>query len=185
MHHWRAAFDKQQGDDPPTIVTVEVQTPFDYAEALAHYDVPTLAALLVGRLGKRMDAIQDLLSGVTEGGGSRPCVAPLQPSKTPAVFAKPEKRLPRVAIIGPLPGQMRDIQQQVEDAGLAVALRFVNKEASNTNLPTSCDYVIVTRHSRHKWWDAARQQLENGRVFFVDGGINQVVQKLRDICSRQ
>ncbi len=183
--HWETMVAKEAGEKPPLILTVEVPKPFDYTEALASVDSATLVALLVGKLGKEMGVIQSLLTAITERTGSRPTVAPSQASKIPAVFAKAEKRKPRVAVIGPLPGQMIEIRQRVEEAELPVELRFVDKEASSTGLPASCDFAIVTRHTRHKWWESARQKLDNGRVHFVDGGIGQVVQKLRDICSRQ
>lgn len=185
MNHWRSTLAKEADEHPPVVLTVEVPKPFDYTEALNNFDCATLVALLMGKLGKEVGAIQNQLAGITEGLGSRPSVAPQPALKLPAVFAKPEKHKPRIAIIGPLPGQMNDIQKQVDQVALPVELRFVDKEASSPSLPTSCDFAIVTRHNRHKWFDAARQQLENGRVYFVDGGITQLVQKVRDICSRQ
>jgi len=185
--YWRLAAPNQAGDpSPPMIVQVETPKPFDYDEALATYDSPTLAALLVGKVGQTMRELQAQLAAIPgRSVGDAASERPARPAIQPAIFAKEAKRKPRVVVIGPMNGQMQEIKQQVEHYKIPIEVRFADKEASNTGLPTSCDYAIVTRHSRHKWWDAACKQVGHNRVFFIDGGISQVVQKLRDIASRQ
>ena len=186
-HHWRVAASKEAGDPPtPLIVQVETPKPFDYSEALATLDSPTLAALLMGKLGQLVRGLQAQLDAIPgRGVNTKPAASPLPAAPPLTMFASVEKRKPRVVVIGPLNGQMHEIEQQVEQFKIPIEVRFADKEASNTGLPTSCDYAIVTRHSRHKWWDAACKQAGHSRVFFIDGGISQVVQKLRDIASRQ
>ena len=94
-----------------------------------------------------------------------------------------DKKL-RIAVIGPLESQMREIETRAETLPKAVDLRFVDKE-KNRDIPPSVDYIIVTRHVSHAYWEHAKSTLPADRVFFVEGGVTPVVQKLYDICSRQ
>lgn len=186
---WKSKITDEGKELPaPVILSVETPKELDYAEALAALDGATLVALLVRKLGNEMAGIQTQLSAIGERLGAPPAPRSAKPSHAsplPRVPSKAQKRKPRVAIIGPLDGQMEHIERQIEDQQIAVEVRFVDKEASSPALPPSCDFVIVTRHSRHKWFETARNKCDNRKVFFVDGGITQVMQKLRDIASRQ
>ena len=99
-------------------------------------------------------------------------------------LTRSEPHAPRVALIGPLDSQFTEIKAQVDSFSRPVELRCLDKEHQSA-IPVSCDFAIVTGHCRHRWWDAARNALGNSRVYFVDGGTTQIVQKLRDIAAMQ
>jgi hypothetical protein len=108
-------------------------------------------------------------------------VAPIHPpTREEPHIVKPE--VMRVAIVGLMKDQFGHVADRSKD--LPLRCIWVDKEDLHVRLP-QCDYCIVQRHSRHAWTDKAQQMLPVSRVFFVSGGISEVVKVLYDIHSRR
>lgn len=88
--------------------------------------------------------------------------------------AAPKVRLPRVAVVGPLPGQFTHIANRVR----RVEPVYLDKDAS----PSSCGQydaaVIWTRFSGHGWTETLINQLGRSRVHLVSGGIGEVIRNV-------
>jgi hypothetical protein len=169
----------------PIILQVEVPKPANFQELLASLDVGSLTALLVTKMNEPVQQTNKLLQEIAERLGAQKPAAPAKAPSLPVVFqARPVKRNPRVALVGPLDSQFADINREIEKHGIAVDIRQLNKDYAQPTFP-SCDYIIVQKHTSHRWWNSAQATLASDRVFFIDGGITQIVQKLRDIASRQ
>jgi hypothetical protein len=175
-------------NDDPIIVHVEVEKPVKITDLVEQFDLATLEAAVSKKKmlidEEKTDRLERLISAITN--------KPVEPKKVertyaPVIINPPpitKKHVPRVAIIGPFKDQFNDIERKVREFKIGVELIFCDKEDSKTNIPPSCQFAIVTRHSRHKWWDAARTQLGSDNVFFLHGE-TEAVNKCRDIASRQ
>ena len=92
------------------------------------------------------------------------------------------QRLPRVVVVGPLDREFAQIRAEIEKFDIKVDMRECDKENS-PKLPPG-DFAILNKFLKHRWWNKAVEELGKDRVFFVDhGGVNAIVQKLRDIAS--
>lgn len=171
---------------PPILLRVEVPQPIDVGAVLKKIDTSILVAQIVTRWLEGQTRNTELLSDIVKRLGAVATV-PADPKATPAAspLPVPAKRPKRVAIIGPLDSQMAEIKKAIEEQHLFVEARFIDKEQHNQSIPPSCEFAIVTRHTRHSWFDHAQKEVGNSNVFFVDGPITSVIQKLRDIASRQ
>jgi len=99
---------------------------------------------------------------------------------------EPEKeRKIRIAIVGPLDSQAREIEARTASTPKPVELRFYDKDQQHPRPAGSVEYAIVTRHCNHAWYDKMKAALPADRVFFVDSGIQSVVQKVYDISARR
>lgn len=167
----------------PIFIRVEVEKAVSLAELLAKTDTTTLVAQLEQRRLEHEARVVSLLETMVArlGAVSAPMPAPAV-AKAALPVEKVERRPKRVAIIGPIHDQVQAIKDQVQADNLFVEPRFIDKE-TDTSIPPSCDYVIVTKHSRHAWYEKAKKEFGNGSIYFIDGPISQVVQKLRDIAS--
>lgn len=168
----------------PEIVRVEVpQVPKEVplAEVLAGVSLAQLVTLIAERFESRFDRIESLLSRGAVEAPSKP--AQVHRPHVPVTEAEPRKRKVRIAVIGLLPSQFTTVQERSRTAD--VDLSYVNRDQSATAVPVSTDYVIVSKWVSHRWWEAARKQLPTDRVFFIDGGITQIIQKVFDLNARK
>lgn len=108
----------------------------------------------------------------------RPELGPLPPPEP-----EREKKV-RIVIIGLLDGQQNEVEERCANTPKPVKLRFYDTDR-NAGGDGVVDYAILTKHTNHQWWDRMKSMLPSDRVFFVDGGIGGVVQKVYDICSRR
>jgi|GEM_PF-6860133 len=169
----------------PAIITIEVPRAMTFAEMLNACDVPSLSALLAAKLEQQANLTHLLLREIAAkvGGSNLPPVAPFKPNAE-IYAAVTARKATRIALIGPLTSQFQEIKKQVEDAHLPAELRYYDKDHHVRDFG-HCDFVICTRHNNHRSLDCAHKQVGHERVFYVDHGITLVVQKIRDLCSRQ
>lgn len=186
---WHELKKKMESDPeppPPVIIHVEVPKQMDYQELLNNLDVPSLFALLAAKYTAPMIQLTEQMGEIQKHLGAKQLVRPsVTPIPLPMITNGHTKRIPRVAIIGPLDGQFKLIQADAEKAGLKVDLRFVDNTKSSPTAPVSCEYCIITRHTSHDAWNLAQKQFDNKHLFIVHGGSTAVTQKLRDISSMQ
>jgi hypothetical protein len=88
---------------------------------------------------------------------------------------------PRIAIVGLKGDQVSHVQAKCGDRA---RLTFIDKDRADTSFP-EVDWIIVTRFVQHEWTESARRTFPTSRVFYCDGGLSQVVQKIFDITLRQ
>jgi hypothetical protein len=166
-------------DVPPVILEVQVPQPIDAQKILNETPTPYLCGTLIDRFLHGIDRLESALRKEEK------------PSHKPrshhhnnhhTTLAPVEKKKPCVAIVGLLPDQAQHVAEKAKS--IPLDLHFIDKERSETSYPARTDYVIVQRHSRHRWYEKARDQFQSNRVFFIDGGISLVVQKLYDISSQ-
>ena len=86
-----------------------------------------------------------------------------------------------IAIVGLFKDQFEHVRAKVAD--LPFRLHWLDKESAKPFIP-GADYVIVQRHSSHRWWAAAQRAVPSDNLAFVDGGVTQVVQKVMDFHAR-
>lgn len=194
LMRWRELLDAEKSQPVPAaepqLVAVEVPRPVQFQDVVAQLDLPTILAALAARMEADRKLAQDRseaqFNALLEKFGAAKPALPERPGRPPVSFDRHGPRLPRVAIIGPLASQFSAILEQVAKFNIRVEVRIVDKDSkeakSGSSIPVSCDYAIVTRHVSHTVHDAAKHQLP-GRMFYVDQGINAVVQKLRDTAS--
>lgn len=168
------------------VVEVKVPEPVDYNQLLKSLSAPEIASLLVEKFSSRLSAIEEKV-GVEKpitkpsASASAPADRPDRPPTIP-LGATTSKQKIKIAVVGLFHDQFRHAEDKVQ--GRPVELVFIDKEKSATKFPT-VDYVIVQKHSRHRWYESARDKFSSRNVFFIDGGITQVVQKIYDISSMQ
>jgi hypothetical protein len=84
-----------------------------------------------------------------------------------------------VYLVGPMPGQFQEIKHRC--AGMKrVQLVFLDKDKS-PYVPRTAKHVLLTQHTPHKWWDAARSAAGADNVKFIHGGINAVCDAVAEI----
>lgn len=147
----------------------------------------TLARLLLERLANLEEA-EAHLAGLTK--------ALEQKRKVEAAYDRsidpsPPEQQPRdetrtrIAIIGLLPGQCREIEQRTASIAHKLKLKFHDADNGGEKLSDYLDYIIVTKHCNHGWWEKAKANYPADCVFFVDGAVQGVTQKIYDLVSRQ
>lgn len=104
-------------------------------------------------------------------------------TRPPASQPKPEAM--RVCVIGLLPDQQRVVLDKV--AGISRPLKITFLEANNQGreLPHILDYIICARFIHHAWYEKAKAAMPKDTVFFIDGGVGEVIQKIYDLSARQ
>jgi len=171
---------------PPIFIRVVEQAPADLHEALRTADTTFLVAQVAQRFIEQSARTNDLLAQIVTRLGAIATVKPEPKAAAAATPPQPLQRKPkRVAIVGPLDSQIADIERAVQENELFVDCRYIDKKQMEhaADYPPSVDFAIITKHTRHGWYENARKIMGNGNVFFVDGPVTSVVQKLRDIAS--
>lgn len=170
---------------PPEVITIPVNVeapPLDKAAVVHQCDTPTLIAELFSRLFTRLDRLEQALSQGESKNGHPPAPALRIPTApAPARRIIPSK--PTVAVVGLFRDQFEHVVEKL--SGQDVELVFVDKDDSAPKFKQNMDAIIVQHHTRHKWFDSAQKTVGNDRVFFADGGITSVVQKVMDFLSRR
>ena len=164
----------------PEVVKVSVPVVVPTTELLK----ATPTALLIAQLWERFASWADAANRSWLGAaGKTPVVAKTPEPPTYPTFAAPRvadaKKLPRVAIVGLLPGQYGNVEAQVNGK---VDVVWIDKDWSKTKYPPSVDYIICTRHIQHRWTEAAKLALPSERVFWCEG-LTEIVNRLYSIAS--
>lgn len=162
-------------------VEVPVKVPVKVApEVMAReLGTPQLLVELCTRLFTRLDRLEAALAARPERNGHHPVAAPVPMAKAMPAAVEPRRR--RIAIVGLFKDQFEHVRAKT--VGADVDLVWVDKEAASPTYP-SCDAVVVERHCKHRWFDAAQSKVGHSKVLFAEG-ISSVVQRVYDICSRQ
>ena len=165
---------------PGQVLKVEVRVPADPADVLGNTPTSLLIANVAERFFHWVDQLERLWAART---GREIPISP-EPARAPR-YPKarlPEAdRLPRVAVIGLFKDQFDRIHQRVNGR---LELIFIDKEWSKSTIPPSTDYVIVTRHVRHKWTEAAKAAMPRDRIFWADGaGDSAVMDRLHNLMQ--
>lgn len=72
----------------------------------------------------------------------------------------PQRRKPRVAVLGLMPRQVAEVQARV---GKIADLQFLERERNPGKFPTSAEAVVfMTKFTDHTWYSAA-QRIARGR----------------------
>ena len=88
----------------------------------------------------------------------------------------------KIAIVGPDAQQAIHIREKVGERAIVTIL---DRGALGRKLP-SADFIILTRHVGHDWWEKAKATVGQPNVVRIStGGIETVVQKVYDLASRQ
>jgi hypothetical protein len=164
------------------IISVEKVVPAAPVTFMAQQETVTLIAELAARFSKKLDLIhQDVIArnAVPIPKSNTPPFSVASPAPRAVDPPKPKKL--RIAVVGLFKEQFGHVQEAVNGRADMI---WLDKDDAAPFAPISTDFVIVQRHTSHRWWDAMQAQFP-GRVFFVDGGIQQVTQKTYDILSKQ
>lgn len=98
---------------------------------------------------------------------------------------QPKEEALRIVIIGLLPNQQHEVESRVQNIARPLKLRFYDSQNGPQDLPQIVDYAICARFINHTWWNKAKNALPADCVFFIDGGVQAVVQKIYDLSARQ
>lgn len=94
-------------------------------------------------------------------------------------YDKSKINLPRIAIVGLLPGQVQEVGKTL---GNKLDLRFISKDQNKPVFP-QVDYIIlITKFISHNWDIAAKNALPGDRVFRHRGGISELINLLYSFC---
>lgn len=99
--------------------------------------------------------------------------------------SQPKADAIRICIIGLLPEQQHEVEAKTASVSKPIKLRFYDGHTGPQDLPNIVDYVIASRFVRHGWWEKAKSALPADCVFFLSGGIQEIIQKVYDLASRQ
>lgn len=167
-----------------SVVTVEVPKKMTFDEMVKHIDYPSLMAMVATHEQQERDRTNALLRAIAANAGAThlPPEKPFVPNGHVLDVEKIKKK--RIVIVGPFKHQFDEIETKAKASGLDLDLRWVDKEQSKLNFGHA-DYIVITRFTDHHVWNATIDALGKERVFRVEGGIDAVVQKLRDLNSRQ
>lgn len=172
-------------EDPPIIV-VERKVIVHEAPDYGRIPTVTLARLLLERLAhleeveaRMLDFTRTLdLKRQSEAAYDRR-LDPRPPDKQPAEDPV------RICIVGVLPAQRHEIEAKTAAITRPLKLKFYDANHEGQPFPALVDYIIVTRFVSHKWTDKAKAALPGDCVFFLDGGLQEIVNKIYGLCSRQ
>jgi hypothetical protein len=178
---WTALKERITKEPEIQIVTIEVPRPLTPAEMLKDMDYGTICGLKASYEDRRENLTQQLFYKIATQVGATD-VPHVPEFKAPKPVERERKK--RIVIVGPLKDQFNEVEKLSRDAGMDLDLRWLDKESAKPDYGYA-DYVVYTRHVSHDVCDGANKQIGKQRVFFVDGGIGQIVQKLRDINARQ
>lgn len=147
-----------------------------------------LATEFLGRLDRIEKALlaprQPIILNLERGGYST-ALATTTTAPPPVPTPRPRQEPPpppiRVAIVGPFSDQFAHLKEKTKE--LPFELVFADKEDRHVRLPQA-EYAIISRHTRHTWWEKARNTYPPGHLFFSEGGISSIVQTLYDLHSK-
>lgn len=148
----------------------------------------TLARILFERLAASEDALA-MLAGVQDALGKKRTVE-LEydrrlDTRPPEKQPEPEDNRIRVCVVGLLPIQQQEVETAAAKLSKPIKLRFYDSHSGAQDFPAIVDYIIITRHTTHAWWEKAKATLPSDCVFFTEGGASGVIRKLYDVVSRQ
>lgn len=188
LNHWSNFVAKPPEPAAPSepivqLVTVEVPRNLTFDEMLRLCDEPSLTALLTAKRIERENRHDQLLRDIAlKAGAVPPVVETFVPNGN--VF-NATQRTRRIVLVGPKWRQYVEIKKMVEDERYPVELRVVDAEVDRISVPI-CDFVIATRYVSHEVRDKVNAAAGHATVMMCETGNNEgIVQKIRDICSRQ
>lgn len=150
------------------VVYVPVPTPLNLSTIPTH-------ELLAAAILRILCPTQSLLQApVTTDTPSYP--EPVDRSTTYPLIPKP--RIPKFGVVGLMKDQFNHLKARVNQS--VVNLVWIDKDHGNNKFPESLDYVIVQKHSSHNHYHNAKNVVGSDRVIFVDGGITQCADKLKE-----
>jgi len=150
--------------------------PLDIPKVLSEVPLEDLAFQFTRRF------VEMIGSRSAPNGSISAAIAVQAPARRLAPIVPPaEPRRKRFAIVGLLSDQEAFVRAKVNGSA---DLRFVRNDQSKTEIPMTVDYVIVAKHSRHKWSRAAYEQVGRNQAAFVHG-VDGVVKQVYDFLSRQ
>jgi hypothetical protein len=165
---------------PPQIIEIQVPQPPNYAEIMQRMDTPSLAALLLARLGQQFQGIKI---------EAPPAPVPA-PGKEPISLIKAasaqqtKSRHPRVALVAMGTKEYSQVMLEIEKHKLEIDLRPVDLSEHKPSIPLSCDCVIFLGNALGGHvWKAAREHWPTSRLYNVAADTSVIVQKLRDILA--
>lgn len=85
---------------------------------------------------------------------------------------------PKFGVVGLMKDQFNHLKARINQS--VVNLVWIDKDQGNNCFPPNLDYVIVQRHTSHSHYNNARAQFGNDRVIFVDRGITQCADKIKE-----
>lgn len=172
--------------DAPEIIVVERKVVVKELPDYGKISTVTLARILLERLGNLEEAEANLLKFTTSLEQKR-----LQESQydrrldTRPPQQQVQEEALRICIVGLLPAQQHEVEERTKNVSKPIRLRFYDSETRTQDFPSHVDYIIAGRFVRHGWWEKAKQTLPNDCIFFLEGGITAIVQKIFDLTSRQ
>ena len=171
--------------EPPTEMMFQPVAPNLPTSTLVGELIVRLGGELMRSLSERLDRIESAVLAAVCERIAAPAMATVVKPTAPPVLPKPVEKPKPIKHVVSIVGLMRDQFGHVCDKTkeLPFDLRWCDKEASHPMFPKT-DYVIVQKHSPHRWFDAAQHAVTPSRVSFVDGGISGVVQRLYDLHAR-
>lgn len=155
------------------VIYIPVPTPLDLNTIPTH---ELLAAAILRILCPTQSLLQ---AAVTTNTPSYP--EPVDRSTTYPLIPNPlipKPRIPKFGVVGLMKDQFNHLKARVNQS--VVNLVWIDKDQGNNNFPPHLDYVIVQRHTSHNHYNNARAQFGNDRVIFVDGGITQCTDKIKE-----
>lgn len=157
----------------PEIVEIEVP------QALDPGDIPT-EVLLHELMDRSITAINALSASISMPPARSAYISTGKPLTAPE--QKPlqtlRKKL-RIAVVGLLPDQRTAVLSRINgDADL----HFIDSDQSRTEFPQNIEVAVISRFCGHRWYTQARAKLGNNRVKFVGGGIDGVVNAVREFA---
>ncbi len=169
----------------PQIIVVEKEVIVKELPDYGKIPTVTLARILLERLGSLEEREAHFLNFEKAWAATRQQDAAYDRRIDPRPDKeKPAERALRISIVGPLDSQAREIEERTKEIP-RLQLRFFDKDHEG-NLPNIVDYCIVQiKFCNHSWWEKAKAALPSDRVIAVDGGIQQIVQKIYDLSSRR
>jgi hypothetical protein len=95
--------------------------------------------------------------------------------------ARPRKRRARIAVVGLLPNQNNQVQQ---DCGDLAELFFIAKESAHPQFPAQADAVVlVTRFVNHQIENMARSRFPREAIHLHRGGIVRLVALIKQLAA--
>ena len=160
------------------------QTKPDPVETVRCVDTKTLLMETMSRVFDILSNHNVLITPLAPGSTVQQAKGPSYSITSAPKFVKKPKT--RITIVGLLADQEQAVKSKVlghPKFGEIVALTFLNKDY-RPQVPLSTDFGIVQKHTSHKWWDKFKSVMPAERVFFVDGGVTGVVEKVMEIGNR-
>lgn len=144
-------------------------------DELANYG---LADLLAATLTRLVEYFQPAVAAPRMAAQTAPVAHAPIPYTAEAATARPRKV--RIAGVGFLPSQQAAIQNRIPD----VDFTWIPAEQSQTYVPPSMDYAVISRFCEHRWSEYCWKSFGQSRAPRVTGGISEVTSTIRSLLSR-